>query len=158
MGTYMLIGEPKDAVEDRVYRLYYNEGQNRADKFAQVSRSCLAEGLQCLHVHWSHRAALPQRAAPCEMQIGAAAGALAAVAQGQGSSRSRAWARLASVQPWALAPTSSLQRNGPAELDSPGGQDGGVLWQQPDACFCGLCAAQLQLTNASRHALDQMCL
>jgi hypothetical protein len=36
MGAYKLVGEPQDLVEDRVYRLYYNEGQNRSDTVSQV--------------------------------------------------------------------------------------------------------------------------
>lgn len=36
LGVTMLHNQTTEQVEDRVYRLYYNEGQNRTDLFSQV--------------------------------------------------------------------------------------------------------------------------
>eukprot|EP00892_Ulva_mutabilis_P003402 jgi/Ulvmu1/1433/UM011_0163.1 len=36
LGFAKLHNEPLEAIEDRVYRLYYNEGQNRTDMFCQI--------------------------------------------------------------------------------------------------------------------------
>lgn len=43
----MIQFKPIDAegIQDRAYRIYYNEGQNRTDRFSQVA-SCLATLLQ----------------------------------------------------------------------------------------------------------------
>ena len=36
IGMYKMATEPHDAIEDRVYRLHFNTGQQRTDRFCQV--------------------------------------------------------------------------------------------------------------------------
>lgn len=37
MGAFKIRGIDDEGIRDRAYRLHYNEGQNRTDKFARVS-------------------------------------------------------------------------------------------------------------------------
>jgi len=57
LGTARVSGLDADGIEDRAYRLYYNEGQNRTDAFARVGGCVRFEAVVPPH-HDSCRAPL----------------------------------------------------------------------------------------------------
>lgn len=80
LGAYKVWGTPLDeeGIRERVYKLYYNEGQKRTDYFSLVGM--LAGGA-------ASAVLIAPRTALGGACVGAAAGVLAHVATSQGSKR-----------------------------------------------------------------------